>query len=102
MTSNDYQTYGVSLNPSTPVFGEKVKLVYNGLLAEKGAIELFAHVGFGNNWSSVYDFRMNKTTGGFEATIPVTSQDSLNLCFKDSAGNWDNNSGSNYSFPVVD
>jgi hypothetical protein len=102
MTRHNYNSNGVTLNPSIPTFGDKVKVVYNGLLAESGATELFAHVGFGNNWNSQYDYRMNRTQNGFEASIPVTHQEPLNICFRDCANNWDNNSGSNYSYTVTE
>ncbi|NJD02351.1 MAG: carbohydrate-binding protein, partial [Ruminiclostridium sp.] len=38
---------------------------------------------------------------GFETTIPVMKADTLNVAFKDCANHWDNNSGMNYSFDVI-
>lgn len=102
MTKHEYNSMGITLSPATPTFGDKVKVVYSGLLARSGATELFAHVGFGENWSSQYDYRMTKTTNGFEATFPVTNQEPLNICFRDIANNWDNNSGSNYSYHITE
>mgnify|MGYP000500944935 CR=1 FL=1 len=68
--------------------------------AKSGATDIYAHVGFGSAWDNLYDYRMNKTDTGFEVTVPVKSADTINICFKDCAGNWDNNSGMNYSFDI--
>ena len=99
--NNSYMPNGIYLAPAIPAAGEKVKIIYDGLLAKSGATDVFAHVGFGNKWDNLYDYRMEKTHMGFEATIPVLQSESMNVCFKDCANNWDNNSGSNYSFEVV-
>lgn len=99
--NNNYISNGIYISPAVPSVGDKVKIVYDGLLAKSGATDVFAHVGFGKNWDNVYDYRMERTDTGFEATIPVIKPDTLNVCFKDCANNWDNNSGKNYSFEVL-
>jgi hypothetical protein len=43
---------------------------------------------------------MEKTADGFKADLAVTDDKLLKLAFKDSASNWDNNSGRNYTFEV--
>lgn len=98
--SSTYISKGVSISPAIPTTGEKVKIMYDGLLAKSGATDIYAHVGFGSAWDNLYDYRMNKTDTGFEVTVPVKSADTINICFKDCAGNWDNNSGMNYSFDI--
>ena len=40
---------------------------------------------------------MSKTKSGFTATISVENMSHLNICFKDSMNNWDNNNGCNYT-----
>lgn len=100
--NNQYIANGITLSPETPTAGESVRVIYNGLLAKSGASDLLAHVGFGNQWDSSFDYRMVKTVTGFEATIQVPDNTkNLNVCFKDCANNWDNNSGRNYSFEVT-
>jgi len=99
--NNDYISNGVTLKPATPSVGDKVKVHYDGLLAKSGANDVLAHVGYGSTWKHTSDYRMEKTDTGFEVTIPVIEGDTLNICFKDCANNWDNNSGKNYSFDVV-
>lgn len=98
--SNKYMSNGVSISPALPTVGEKIKVEYDGLLSKSGATHLYVHVGFGNRWENTYDYPMQRSSMGFEATIPVLKSDTLNLCFKDCANHWDNNSGKNYSFDV--
>ncbi len=100
-TKNKYLTNGVHITPSAVTVGDKVKISYDGLLAKSGASEVYARIGFGNRWEDAQEFRMSKTTTGFETTIPVTKPVPLNICFKDNAENWDNNSGMNYTFDVT-
>ena len=101
VVNSDYIPNGVTISPSIPTAGEKVKVIYDGLLSKNGATGIYAHVGYGNRWDNVNDYQMNKTGMGFEVSVPVIKSDSLNVCFRDYASNWDNNSGKNYSFDVV-
>lgn len=99
MTSqSSYSNNGVTATETT---ANNVKLTYNGLLAKSGASQVYAAIGYGsnNNWENVEHYPMNKTmTNTFEANIPIKKTGNLNVCFKDSANNWDNNSGMNYTF----
>jgi len=99
--SNEYLANGVIITPAPAEPHQNVTIVYNGLLAKSGAPELYAHVGFGDSWQGVQDIKMIRTPSGFEATIPAVNADSLNVCFRDSANNWDNNSGMNYNFSIL-
>lgn len=100
-SNTDYIYNGVSINPPTPAVGDSVKVSYDGLLAKSGASHVYAYVGFGNRWENDHYIQMNRSTTGFEASIPVSNSDILNVCFKDCANNWDNNSGKNYSFDIT-
>ena len=92
---------GVFLHPEVPSEPGFSKLAYNGLLFKSGATEVYAHVGYGRKWENTQDYKMTKTDEGFEATIPIRQHAGLlNVCFKDSANNWDNNAGANYSFLI--
>jgi len=93
-----YRGNGVVISPAVLKKGETAHVMYNGILARDGADRLYVHVGFGDDWKNVKDYKMIKTDQGFEAQIPVSFDDTMNLCFKDRANNWDNNSGNNYSF----
>lgn len=99
--TGNYFGSGVIITPSAASVGDKVKIVYDGLLSKSGATHVYAHVGFGNRWESVQDIPMIKTDTGFETTLPVLKSDTINVCFKDCANHWDNNSGLNYTFDVV-
>jgi hypothetical protein len=100
--NTDYIKNGVSISPAVPAVGDKVKILYDGLLSKSGATHVYAHLGYGGNWAYSQDIPMTRTYSGFEASIPVSETDRLNVCFKDCANNWDNNSGLNYTFDVVD
>jgi hypothetical protein len=99
--SSKYRTKGIAVSPAVPAKGETAKVLYNGLLAENGAKKLYVHVGFGNEWVDAIDYKMVRTQDGFETEIPVTTSSAMNMCFKDSAGNWDNNAGQNYTFDIL-
>lgn len=98
--SNNYLNNGVTITPATPAVGENVKIQYDGLLSKSGAAHVYAHVGYGSKWENPQDVPMARSSTGFETTIPVIKGDTLNLCFKDCANHWDNNSGMNYSFDI--
>ena len=99
--NNNYVSNGVSISPAIPTSGEKVKVMYDGLLSKSGASHIYAHVGFGSAWNNIYDYPMSRSDTGFETTIPVTKPETMNLCFKDCANNWDNNSGKNYVYEIT-
>lgn len=97
-----YAANGVIMSPANPAKGETVRLVYSGLLKNAGAEKLYVHFGFGDDWNKPLDYRMVRTDAGFEVSLPVKADDTLRVCFRDSASNWDNNSGQDYSFDILD
>ncbi|MBP2650634.1 MAG: hypothetical protein H6Q74_1459 [Firmicutes bacterium] len=99
--SSKYRNKGIAVSPAVPAKGETAKVVYNGLLVKNGADKMYVHVGFGCDWQKAMEYKMVKTSAGFETGIPVTIADNMNMCFKDSAGNWDNNSGKNYTIDTI-
>lgn len=76
-----------------------ITIFYDGLLAQSGSAQVYLHTGIGERWEKVYDHRMEPTSAGWEKTIQMESN-SMNFCFKDSANNWDNNNGQNWSFAM--
>jgi hypothetical protein len=82
-TSNKYLSNGVFISPTVPTAGERLKVEYDGLLAKSGASHVYARIGFGNTWDSLYDYPMHRTASGFEATVPVARSETMNICFKD-------------------
>jgi hypothetical protein len=97
---NPYAGQGIEVNGRKMCAGEKISLTYNGLLAVSGADRIFAHYGYGDCWECPEYREMTSSDGGFEAEIDLKIPGRLNICFKDSADNWDNNAGANYSFDI--
>lgn len=94
---NSYRENGVEMQ------GEQktVRIMYNGILAKNGADSIYAVVGYGNNlkWEHVDYYPLHRVNAdSFELLLPVTRGENINIAFKDSANNWDNNSGMNYTF----
>ncbi|MCX7747983.1 MAG: carbohydrate-binding protein [Clostridia bacterium] len=78
-----------------------IKLTYTGQLAKNGADQVYAVIGYGepNHWENVETLLMNKTAQqSFEVLTFRKAQGNINVAFKDSANNWDNNQNQNYVF----
>jgi Carbohydrate binding domain (family 25). len=99
--SNEYLANGVIVNPTPAHVGEAVKITYNGLLPKSGAANIYAHVGYGFEWQHSHDVQMTRTPAGFETSVTTANHDTLCVAFKDNANNWDNNSGLNYNFHIL-
>jgi len=70
-------------------------------LKESGADRVYAHIGYGlGQWSGIKDVEMTRQGDTFVAHVKMESADMFNLCFKDSANNWDNNNGHNWSTKI--
>ncbi len=83
--------------------GQQVKLVYDGLLVKSGADQVYAVVSTRDEKNllntSTYSMKgTNQKT--FEVSIPAVTKTLINVAFKDSASNWDNNSGQDYSYYI--
>ncbi|WP_371363249.1 hypothetical protein SRRS_41880 [Sporomusa rhizae] len=99
-----YQPYaasGVYLKPVMPSHLDTLIIKYNGVLVGSGADTIYAHIGFGQNWTHIAELKMQKNMSSFELSfdMPIPA-DCINLCFRDSADNWDNNSGRNYTYTI--
>lgn len=97
---NSYDDNGVVIAPNVIAEGERATVIYKGILKNSGADAIYLRAGYGDSWKGSTDVKMNRVFDGFEAVLPVTCSNKLNIAFKDSANNWDNNSGRNYSFEV--
>lgn len=92
---------GFSISPVPSKTGETVKIRYHGLLAGSGADQVFLHTGYGTGpWQSIYDYRMDKVGNEWKKNIKIDREGQFNFCFKDSADNWDNNNGLNWSYTI--
>jgi len=93
---------GVTVSPVPLTLGERVTIRYKGRLAQSGASQIYLHRGYGpaHSWTSVADIPMEKSNGSWEARFEVHDGSRLNFCFRDHAGNWDNNNGRDWSLEV--
>ena len=91
---------GVKVAPIPVSANTDVTVVYAGLLAQSGAEQVYLHCGFGSDWHNRKDISLFKTSRGWENTFKVSDTHTLNFCFKDSANNWDNNNGRNWSYNI--
>lgn len=101
MAIKTYEDNGVILSKKTFYCGDKLEISYSGLLAQAGAESIFLHAGYGSGWENSSFIKMEKVPDGFKAEIEILDGKSLGICFKDSADNWDNNSGENYNFKIT-
>lgn len=92
MTENNYKENGIKVDKKK----EGIEVTYDGLLAKSGADTVYAFYGYGDKWLSRSVHKMNRTDYGFKTNIP-TNANVVHVAFKDSANNWDNNNGQNYS-----
>lgn len=90
----------IFFNTDKLVENSKVKISYIGKLFEENSENVYLHFGYGLQWENVSEVEMIKTELGYQAEIELLSSDSLNLCFRNSNNEWDNNNGQNYSFPI--
>ena len=93
-------TKNIFFNTDKLVKDTTVKISYTGVLFQENSKEVTIHYGFGPNWDNVNDIKMEKTELGFQAEIELVGDESFNFCFKNELGNWDNNNGKNYVFPI--
>lgn len=97
----EYMQKGVTISPAAPVVGDRITILYDGILSKNGAFEIFAHLGYGSNWDNEQDVPMLKGSTCFEATIPALKEDFLKVSFKDPFNNTDDNAGNSYSFDIT-
>ncbi len=90
----------IFFNTDKLVENSNVKVSYAGYLFQKGVDEVYIHYGFGTNWNDSAETKMVKTELGFQCEIDIPETNCLNFCFRDNTGEWDNNFGQNFSFPV--
>jgi len=91
----------VNFEPVPAHAGKKETIIYQGLLMQSGADGVYLHYGY-DGWQNVSTIPMTREKDGtFKAEIKPEGEREVNLCFKDSASNWDNNSGWNWKIDIV-
>ena len=71
------------------------ELKYTGWLTESTNTPIYLHYGT-ENWTEVSETKMRKLKNCYKTEITVPSATSISFCFRDTEGNWDNNSGNDY------
>lgn len=90
----------VSFEPAPVKTGDTIHINYQGLLRNSGADDVYLVYG-NDGWNNVNTVKMNhEEAGSFKTEIKATANQEINFCFKDSANNWDNNSGWNWKADV--
>ena len=91
----------VSWEPAPVKTGDSVFIKYHGLLRNAGADGIYLHCGV-DGWKNTQTVPMMRMPEGvFTAQVQANAAHELNICFKDSANNWDNNSGWNWKVDVI-
>ena len=90
----------IFFNTDKLIENSKIKISYTGKFFEENSDKVFIHFGYGLNWDNISEIEMQKTDLGFQAEINLISSNSLNLCFRNSNNEWDNNNGQNYVFEI--
>ncbi len=98
LNSQPYAENGVLISDYSLSVGDEVTITYEGILVKSGADQIFLHFGYGKEWLNKDFIPMENENGIFKGTFKIALPDDLNISFKDSADNWDNNSSMNYSF----
>ena len=93
-------TKNIFFNTDKLVENTRIKISYIGQFFQDQSNEVTIHYGFGYNWNNVCDVKMEKTELGFQIELDLTSDETLNFCFCNENGVWDNNYGNNYVFPI--
>ena len=93
-------TKNIFFNTDKLVENSTVKISYTGNLFQNASTDVSIHYGFGSNWDSVGDAKMEKTELGFQTEVELISSDLFNFCFYNENGEWDNNEGNNYVFQI--
>lgn len=92
---------GIFMEPTPITAGDEVRLKYKGILSGSAG-KVYLHTGYGlHEWRDVQDHPMRRTKdGGWATTVKVNGGSRFNFCFHDTAMNWDNNDGRNWSYEV--
>jgi hypothetical protein len=95
------QQRGVQVKALTPQASD-ITVHYTGLLNKSGSTQVYLHTGFGDprHWKSTEDYRMQRTPEGWKKTFNM-EDNTVSFCFRDTANNWDNNNGSNWTYKIT-
>lgn len=93
---------GIAISPLPPDKGKPANIEYSGSLSASGT-ELTLCVAYGTAPGSLFsrqEYPMQQQGNNWVTSVNVSASDQLNLSFKDSQGNVDDNQGNYYTVPV--
>lgn len=90
----------IFFNTDRLVENQLIKISYTGKFFQDGSNEVYIHYGFGLLWENLGEIKMEKTDLGFQAELTLMPYETLNFCFKNELGIWDNNDNCNYIFEI--
>ena len=94
-------TKDIYINKDTIYEDQDIVLLYKGnLFSNSLTNDVYISYGYGNMWENKQEVKMKPSTFGYLVTVKVESGESLQFCFRDSNGNWDNNNNQNYILPI--
>lgn len=97
----EYMENGVAISPAVPIVGDRITIIYDGVLSKNGATAMNVHLGYGANMENEQDIPMTRGETSFEVTVPALRESYLKLSFRDQMNNVDDNSGNYYSFDIT-
>lgn len=101
MKKGIYEENGVKLSKKTLKAGDTIELSYTGLLKNSGAKDVKVHFGYNESWEDSQTVDMELRDDAFVVSLTLAKAGTFSCAFVDPIGNWDNNSGMNYSFKVA-
>lgn len=94
-------TKDIYINKDKICEDSEIVILYKGFLFSNNLTdEVYLSYGYGNLWENKNEIKMKPSTFGYLATIQIGSGKELQFCFKNSAGEWDNNNRKNYVLPI--
>lgn len=92
---------GVHVSKDPVKKNDTLEITYAGLLRNSGATDVLAHCGY-DGWDKVQDIWMSREPDGtFRCSTKASASREVNICFKDTANNWDNNNGWDWRVSVT-
>ena len=96
-------TKDIYINKDKIYEDQEIVVLYKGFLFSNNLTnDVYISLGYGNMWDNKEEIRMKPSTFGYLATVKVGSGETLQFCFRDGNGNWDNNNYANYILPILE
>ena len=96
-------TKDIYINKDKIYEDQEIVVLYKGsLFANNLTNDVYLSLGYGNMWDNKEEIKMKPSTFGYLATVKVGSGETLEFCFRDDNGNWDNNNHANYVLPILE